>query len=149
MSVRTVRNLTKFPAPTCGWRIANTIRNYKQLAGLITVAISPTLTPMKELLTLFLHLVVTVARLVGPGGARSIVAESLLMSVLSRCRSWSNCFAEGNLPSLSADARHLSPRTERSGTQHAVVRGAKQMPADTKQIVYLAVHRQEPLRLLG
>jgi len=45
---------------------------------------------MRDLLTLFLHLVVTVARLVGPGGARSIVAESLLVKqqllVLSRPR---------------------------------------------------------------
>jgi len=35
---------------TCGWRIANTIRHHKQLAGLITVAISPALTPMRDLL---------------------------------------------------------------------------------------------------
>ena len=45
---------------------------------------------MRDLLTQFLHLIVTVARLVGSGGARSIVAESLLMKqqllVLSRAR---------------------------------------------------------------
>ena len=45
---------------------------------------------MRDLLTLFLHLVVTVARLVGPGGARAVVADSLLMKqqllVLSRTR---------------------------------------------------------------
>ncbi len=34
---------------------------------------------MRDLLTLFIHLVVTVARLVGPGGARAVVADSLLM----------------------------------------------------------------------
>jgi hypothetical protein len=38
---------------------------------------------------------------------------------------------------------------ERSGTQHSVVRGAKQMTADTKKIVYLAVHGQESSRLPG
>ena len=45
---------------------------------------------MRDLLILFLHLVVTVARLIGPGGARAIVADSLLMKqqllVLSRTR---------------------------------------------------------------
>ena len=34
---------------------------------------------MRDLGILFMHLVVTVARLFGPGGARSIVAESLLV----------------------------------------------------------------------
>jgi hypothetical protein len=87
----------------CGWRIANTIRNHKQLAGLITVVISPTLTPIRDLLTLFLHFVVTVTRLVGPGGAGAVVADSLLMRqqllVLSRTR----CQA----PPLSATDRVL------------------------------------------
>lgn len=34
--------------------------------------------PMRDLAILFLHLITTIARLIGPGGARSIVAESLL-----------------------------------------------------------------------
>ncbi|MDH3317712.1 MAG: helix-turn-helix domain-containing protein, partial [Gammaproteobacteria bacterium] len=34
---------------------------------------------MRDLAILFLHLVTTIARLFGPGGARSIVAESLLL----------------------------------------------------------------------
>ena len=34
---------------------------------------------MRDLAILFIHLVITVARLFGPGGARSIVAESLLV----------------------------------------------------------------------
>ena len=34
---------------------------------------------MRDLAILFLHLITTVARLLGPGGARSIVAESLLI----------------------------------------------------------------------
>ena len=34
---------------------------------------------MRDLIILFIHLVVTVARLCGPGGMRSVVAESLLV----------------------------------------------------------------------
>ena len=34
---------------------------------------------MRELAVLFLHLLATVARLAGPGGARSVVAESVLV----------------------------------------------------------------------
>ena len=34
---------------------------------------------MRDLAVLFLHLLATVARLVGPGGARSVVAESVLV----------------------------------------------------------------------
>ena len=45
---------------------------------------------MLDLVVLFLHLLVTVARLAGPGGARSIVAESLLVKhqllILNRSR---------------------------------------------------------------
>ena len=45
---------------------------------------------MRDLAVLFLHLLVTVARLAGPGGARSVVAESVLVThqllVLNRCR---------------------------------------------------------------
>ena len=45
---------------------------------------------MRDLAVLFVHLLVTVARLAGPGGARSVVAESVLVRhqllVLSRSR---------------------------------------------------------------
>ena len=34
---------------------------------------------MRDLATLLLHLLVTVARLAGPGGARAVVAESVLV----------------------------------------------------------------------
>jgi putative transposase len=34
---------------------------------------------VRDLAALFLHLLVTVARLAGPGGARSVVAESVLV----------------------------------------------------------------------
>ncbi len=45
---------------------------------------------IRDLAILFIHLVVTVARLFGPGGARSVVAESLLLKhqlvILNRSR---------------------------------------------------------------
>ena len=45
---------------------------------------------MRDLTILFLHLLATVARLAGPGGARSVVAESLLLKqqllILNRSR---------------------------------------------------------------
>jgi hypothetical protein len=39
---------------------------------------------MKDLLILLAHLFTTVAKLLGPGGARAVVAESLLMKQLKR-----------------------------------------------------------------
>ena len=45
---------------------------------------------MRDLAVLFLHLLATVARLAGPGGARSVVAESVLIKhqllILNRSR---------------------------------------------------------------
>jgi hypothetical protein len=45
---------------------------------------------MRDLVVLFLHLLATVARLAGPGGARAVVAESLLVKqqllILNRSR---------------------------------------------------------------
>ena len=45
---------------------------------------------MRDLAVLFLHLLATVARLAGPGGARSVVAESVLVKqqllILNRSR---------------------------------------------------------------
>jgi len=34
---------------------------------------------MKDLITLLLHLLTTIAKLIGPGGAQAVVADSLLM----------------------------------------------------------------------
>jgi len=45
---------------------------------------------MRDLAVLFLHLIAMVAQLVGPGGARSVVAESVLVKqqllILNRSR---------------------------------------------------------------
>ena len=45
---------------------------------------------MRDLAVLFLHLLATVARLAGPGGARAVVAESVLVKhqLLILNRSW-------------------------------------------------------------
>jgi putative transposase len=45
---------------------------------------------MRDLAVLFIHLITTIARLAGPGGARSVVAESVLIKqqllILNRSR---------------------------------------------------------------
>jgi putative transposase len=45
---------------------------------------------MRDLVILFIHLIVTLARLPGPGGMRSVVAESVLLKqqllILNRSR---------------------------------------------------------------
>ena len=45
---------------------------------------------MRDLLVLLVHLITTTARLMGPGGARSVIAESLLVKhqllILNRSR---------------------------------------------------------------
>src|SRR5215472_14428281 len=59
---------------------------------------------MRDVLFLFLHLIVTVVRLVRPGGLRSVVAESLLVKhqlcILNRGRK--------RAPNLSAAARIIA-----------------------------------------
>ena len=42
---------------------------------------------MRDLAVLFLHLLATVARLVGPGGARAVAAESVLIKQQHRWQS--------------------------------------------------------------
>jgi putative transposase len=45
---------------------------------------------MRDLAVLFIHLITTISRLAGPGGARSVVAESVLVKqqllILNRSR---------------------------------------------------------------
>ena len=59
---------------------------------------------MRDLVVLFIHFIATLARLLGPGGARSIVAESLLLKhqllILNRSRQ--------RAPNLSASDRILA-----------------------------------------
>jgi len=46
---------------------------------LFLTVICPTLFPTKDLIALLLHLLSTIAKLLGPGGAQAVVADSLLM----------------------------------------------------------------------
>jgi len=59
---------------------------------------------MRNLVVLFIHLIATLARLLGPGGVRSLVAESLLLKhqvlILNRSRQRS--------PSLPSSDRILA-----------------------------------------
>jgi putative transposase len=59
---------------------------------------------MRDLVVLFIHFIATLARLLGPGGARSMVAESLLLKhqllILNRSRQ--------RAPNLSASDRILT-----------------------------------------
>jgi hypothetical protein len=47
----------------------------------------------------------------------------------------------------SARTRHRIPDTERSRSEYTVVDSSEQMPADTKEVLHEAVHRQEALRV--
>src|SRR5882757_7370856 len=57
---------------TCGWRIVNSRMIPRDSPSCYDSA-------MRNLLALFIHLIATLARLLGPGGVRSLVAESLLL----------------------------------------------------------------------
>jgi hypothetical protein len=74
-----------------------------------------------DLVVLFLHLLTTVVRLAGPGGARSIVAESLLIKhqllILNRSRKRS--------PSLRLSDRVHPLGSCRDGPMHASHRGLR------------------------
>jgi len=52
---------------------------------------------MKELLVLLAHLLTTLAKLLGPGGAKAIVTDSLLMKqqllIIHRCHGPANLYA--------------------------------------------------------
>jgi hypothetical protein len=63
-------------AAACGWRII--------ISPMILQGSPSCYDPaMHNLVVLFIHFIATLARLLGPGGVRSIVAESLLLA--TRC----------------------------------------------------------------
>jgi len=76
----------------------------------VAVRLTDTIFPMREILILFVHLIVTVARLAGPGGIRSVVAESvlvrhqLLILHRGRKRAPNLCTADRILAGLCASA---------------------------------------------
>jgi hypothetical protein len=69
---------------------------------------------VRDLAVLFLHLLATVARLAGPGGARSVVAESVLVKhqllILNR---------SGNVRPISGSQIASSPVCVRSSSARA------------------------------
>jgi putative transposase len=70
------------PGRPCAWRIAES-EHFNQFARLVGLAV-------RDLAILFIHLLATLARFAGPGGARSVVAESVLVKqqllILNRSR---------------------------------------------------------------
>ena len=86
----------------CRWRIANW-GHFLDFAILLLCSV------MCDLAVLFIHLITTIVRLAGPGGARSVVAESVLVKqqllILNRSRHRS--------PNLRVcDERQAGNRTE-------------------------------------
>ena len=76
---------------------------------------------MRDLAVLFLHLLATVARLAGPGGARSIVAESVLVKhqllILNRSRKRSPnlSFSDRMVAGACRHSTHLSKTSHFNG----------------------------------
>jgi len=56
--------------------------------------------------------------------------------------------ARQNCATSSLDAGHLSPHRKGAATQDSIIDPPQQMPADAKQIAYLAVNAQKPLCLM-
>src|SRR5271169_3718455 len=61
-----------FAPDACGWRIVNSHMIPRDSPSCYDSA-------MRNLVVLFIHFIATLARLLGPGGVRSLVAESLLL----------------------------------------------------------------------
>ncbi len=81
----------------CGWRIVNSRMIRRDFPSCYDSA-------MRNLVVLFIHFIATLARLLGPGDVRSLVAESLLLKhqlvIVNRSRHRS--------PNLSASDRILA-----------------------------------------
>ena len=93
---------------------------------------------MKDLLILIVHLLTTIAKVLGPGGARSIIADSLLMKqqllIINRSRQ--------RAPNLSALDRFLlgfwflvavpKPTPPQAGCRHYPAIDAIEIPQPTQ-----------------
>ena len=64
--------------PTCARRIGKVSLNSRFLCSLARKADRDSVRSMRDLLILAIHLLVTVAKFLRPGGARAVAAESLL-----------------------------------------------------------------------
>ena len=108
---------------------------------------------MRDLAVLFLHLLATVARLAGPGGARSVVAESVLVKqqvlILNRSRRRSPPDLEQKL-SNSRTSSMLIGRMRRwkDGRQSRNGRMLQRPTAtDGKSIAADSIRRRSPLEI--
>jgi hypothetical protein len=94
---------------------------------------------MRDLVILFLHLLATIARLAGPGGARSVVAESVLVKhqllILNRSRKrspnlhFTDRMVAGLCPAEAADPFRDYPQTLNTLTPASSADGAEISPA--------------------
>ena len=95
---------------------------------------------MRDLAVLFLHLLVTVTRLAGPGGARSVVAESVLIKhqllIFNRSRKRSPNLRTSDRVVAGLCALFMRPgRLIRSAIVHQAVNGvAPSSSADTAEV---------------
>ena len=66
-------------AGSCRWRIRKSYNGSPLSCGLAEIGARDNVRVMRELLLLAIHLVVTVAKLLRPGGVRAVAAESLAL----------------------------------------------------------------------
>ena len=104
---------------------------------------------MKNLLLMLAHLLATLATLPGPGGAKAIVADSLLrycqLNDIKTAKP-----TGGFIPLLSGNdlgAGHLLPFTECPRAKLAIVNRSCQMPAQSEQVPNHTIHCKEALSL--
>ena len=99
---------------------------------------------MRHLAVLFLHLLATVARLAGPGGARSVVAESVLVKhqllILNRSRKRSPNLRPSDrvvagLCAVFIRPRPVNPFRDCLQTVHVAVPASRANPAEISPVV--------------
>lgn len=94
---------------------------------------------MKDFLVLLMHLLATIAKLMGPGGAKAIVADNLLMKVINRSRR--------RAPNLSALDRFLLGFWSLFLSPHRILRSAVIIKPTTLMRFHEAL-KQRKYRLL-
>ncbi len=78
--LKTVMKTALFLYATCGSRIRNSALSKGVLRNLdVRYLLTLTCSRMKDMSILLVHLLTTVAKLLGPGGAKAVIAENLLL----------------------------------------------------------------------
>ena len=100
---------------------------------------------MRDLAVLFLHLLATVARLAGPGGARAVVAESILVKhqllILNRSRKRS--------PNLRPSDRVIAGLCALFMRQRRLIRSAIIVKPSTLLRLHRALRQRKYRRLIS